>query len=738
MKIDCDSRNVFWREKSQDDNTESELEESSSFVPRMTTAIYDDGDCENFELFDAVVKLLKAIEHNTFSEGQRAQEILRILHLYILPELVLKTRDITLLQDALEMVEGQIATTSKNILSKNSGICLTEYSLKPQRDKLFTENNFESETYLKTCNADFLGELLYDVERDIESLNYDLSSQQSEVDRLREAVTDEGRDKLQRIRQARDEIFVSIQKYQAIRETIKNVTVRAPSKKRNKCKRNVFHEIYLELKGRLLKEKQSVKSLCEQKLKMASVREAIVQVRDELLQKEESYGFQISREGHGTSTDVLELNNNKPSKWQTVEDKVKTIVHDGTSGPSMSLKSFCESINTKMKALMKEHDFCNLPADDPSKENGMADGDSDEFVYISYTEGPVNKQESNFHVKEGRISSGYRPYTHTIKEDILRHIKEQSRWLMDSLEMESYTEKGKLSIQLPQKVSACYESQLYNQIMTPLSQLYYLSYVDFASKLKEFIAKKSLIELGIDEPWLNDEMPTPPVAIKQKFHEHEEVSMALKDSSLKSGLSLTLRRMTLDELYQSAEKQCDDIPDSLHSPFDDDIYGGCDMQNLEDVSRSSIISIATGQESTRSSIIVEIETVAEVMEPACHAFGHCVQATSVVEKMKTFTKGYRLLNNKVCRLKSMYRRGTVDSMVCCDEILSASIVLLTLLRKEEFVQIYSNLNLVIDLKPSFLTGSVHDCSLTNLYIAYQYLFDKQVSLNRVSTLSTCR
>jgi hypothetical protein len=131
---------------------------------------------------------------------------------------------------------------------------------------------------------------------------------------------------------------------------------------------------------------------------MASVREAIVQVRDELLQKEERYGFQISREGHRTSTDVLELNNNKPSKWQTVEDKVKTIVHDGTSGPSLTFKSFCESMNTKLTALMKEHDFFHLPADDPSKENGMADGDSDEFVNISYSEGLVNKQESNFHV----------------------------------------------------------------------------------------------------------------------------------------------------------------------------------------------------------------------------------------------------------------------------------------------------------------------------------------------------
>jgi hypothetical protein len=48
---------------------------------------------------------------------------------------------------------------------------------------------------------------------------------------------------------------------EAIRETIKNVTVRAPSKKHNKRPHNHYHEKYLELKGRLLKEKQSVKIL---------------------------------------------------------------------------------------------------------------------------------------------------------------------------------------------------------------------------------------------------------------------------------------------------------------------------------------------------------------------------------------------------------------------------------------------------------------------------------------------
>jgi hypothetical protein len=51
---------------------------------------------------------------------------------------------------------------------------------------------------------------------------------------------------------------------------------------------------------------------------------------------------------------------------------------------------------------------------------------------------------------------------------------------------------------------------------------------------------------------------------------------------------------------------------------------------------------------------LSFEAKAEVLEPACHALEHCVQATSVVEKMKSITKGYRLVNNKVGRLKSMY------------------------------------------------------------------------------------
>jgi hypothetical protein len=40
--------------------------------------------------------------------------------------------------------------------------------------------------------------------------------------------------------------------------------------------------------------------------------------------------------------------------------------------------------------------------------------------------------------------------------------------------------------------------------------------------------------------------------------------MTLKYSSLTSGLSLTFGRMTLDELYQSAEKERDDNPDLLY------------------------------------------------------------------------------------------------------------------------------------------------------------------------------
>jgi hypothetical protein len=77
-----------------------------------------------------------------------------------------------------------------------------------------------------------------------------------------------------------------------------------------------------------------------------------------------------------------------------------------------------------------------------------------------------------------------------------------------------------------------------------------------------------------------------PWLYSKHFHEHEdqEVSIALNYSSLTFGFSLTFGRMTLDKLYQSAKKDCGDIPDSLYCPLDADVFGGCDMPNLENVS----------------------------------------------------------------------------------------------------------------------------------------------------------
>ncbi|CAC5424148.1 unnamed protein product [Mytilus coruscus] len=738
--IECDVRNVYWREKCTHGESETEFDtESTRVVPRMTRAVYDEGDCEDFELFDSVVKLLNKVESKSLSEEQRAQEILRILHLYVLPEIVLKLQDVALLQDALENVEHSIGIISEDIQRKDRGICLTENSLKTQRDKLFSLDNFESEKYLITCNDNFLREVLVDVERDIESMNYELESRQAEVERIRDAVTDEGKENLQKIRNVRDEIFISVQKYQSVRETIKNVTVRENrSKRRSKVTPNVFHEIYLELKGRLLKEKKIVKNCCDQKLKIASVREAIMQVRDELLQRGESYGFQTSREGPGTSTDVLETSDEKPSKWQTVEDKVKSTLFDGSSGPALAFKSFCDSVTTKITAFMKENEFF-LNSRDPDETCIKGKGeDDDEFVNISYLDSIAIQHSQTI---DNRISSGYRPFTNAIKEDILKHIEEQSKWLMTTMDIDTYMEKGKLlNVELPHKVWICYEVQLYGQIMNPLAQLYRESYSDVANKLYEFLLKKSLLELGIDEPWLNEEcIESQP----DRFESNRGAcAVAKKGASLKSGLSITLGRMTLDELYQSAKNDCQDIPSFIDCPLDDERNSDVFYDQEESESNPSSLfengleKRSDINENDRASLYAKVSgeqpTINEVLQPAGKELEHCIETAAVVEKLKCMTRAYRLVNRKVTKLKSRKRPSSIESMVCCDEILSASIVLLTLLRKENFIQLYSHLNLLIDLMPSFLTGSVHDCSLTNFYSSFQYLFDKMVSVNRVS------
>ncbi|XP_076091645.1 uncharacterized protein LOC143063398 [Mytilus galloprovincialis] len=740
--IECDVRNVYWREKCKHGEPETAFDtESTRVVPRMTRAVYDEGDCEDFELFDSVVKLLNKIESKSLSEGQRAQEILRILHLYVLPEIVLKLQDVTLLQDALENVEHSIGIISEDIQRKDRGICLTENSLRTQRDKLFSLDNFESEKYLFTCNDNFLREVLVDVEKDIESMNYELESRQAEVERIRDAVTDEGKENLKKNRNVRDDIFLSIQKYQSVRETIKNVTVRENrSKRRSKVKPNVFHEIYLELKGRLLKEKKIVKNCCDQKLKIASVREAIAQVRDELLQRGESYGFETSRDGPGTSTDVLESSEEKPSKWQTVEDKVKGILFDGSSGPALAFKAFCDSVTTKITAFRKENEFF-LNSRDPDETSIKGNGeDNDEFVNISYLDSIAIQHSQTL---DNRISSGYRPFTNAIKEDILKHIEEQSQWLMTTIDIDSYMEKGKLlNVELPHKVWICYEVQLYGQIMNPLAQLYYDSYSDVANKLYEFLLKKSLLELDIDESWLNEECIGSQTGPFESISETCSSAVAKKGASLKSGLSITLGRMTLDELYQSAKNDCQNIPSFIDCPLDDesnsDVFYNQEegKSNRSSLSENGLDKSSDINENNRASLYAKVSgeepTINEVLQPAGKELDHCVETAAVVEKLKCMTRAYRLVNRKVTKLKSRNRRSSIEGMVCCDEILSASIVLLTLLRKENFVQLYSHLNLMIDLMPSFLTGSVHDCSLTNFYSSFQYLTDKMVSINRVS------
>lgn len=740
--VDCDVRNIFWREKSAcSSESSNELDlESTRLVPRMTRAVYDEGDCcEDFELFDAVIKLLVKFENKSFSEKERAQEILRILHLYVLPEIVLKVGDVALLREALDDVELRLSRLSDDIQRKDRGIYLTETSLRNQRDKLFISEDFESESHLSSCNVDFLREILCDLERDIESFNYELEAKQTEVDKLRNAVTDEGKQNLHKIRMERDRLVDVIEMNQRVRESIKNVTVRnGRPKRRKKVKPNVFHEIYLELKGRLGNEKRLVKLCCDQKLKITSVREAISEVCEELLHNGESCGFVRSLESVGLSTDVLGPQTTiKPSNWQTVEDKVKSVLYDSPSGPSDAFRSFCDSIKTKISAFLIENELFTKSKD---REETRVKGqdDSDEFVNISYLESiTLQHEEKGESIDfDSRISSGYRPFTHAIKDDILKHIEDQSNWLLRSIEVESYKEKGKVvNIELPHKIWMCYESHLYNQIFKPLSDLYYMSYVDVARRLYDFVSRQELHDLEIDEPWLNDDYtPTD----TERLHNSGKHEFAKKAASIKSGLSITLGRMTLDELYQSAKKDCEDISSFVDCPFDtDDADSDASSEGdrlsplntdirVNGVVNSSLSDVEIG-------IVEEFPKVKDILHPACLELENCIQTAPVIEKMKHLTKTYKLVNKTVAKLKKRRRHSSIDSMVCCDEILSASIVLLTLINGDQFVQLYAHLNLMIDLMPSFLTGSLHDCSLTNFYSAFQFLIDKQtVSVNRVS------
>lgn len=118
----------------------------------------------------------------------------------------------------------------------------------------------------------------------------------------------------------------------------------------------------------------------------------------------------------------------------------------------------------------------------------------------------------------------------------------------------------------------------------------------------------------------------------------------------------------------------------------------------------------------------------ELFQPALKFIVKSSEATTVASMLKQLTRAYRFVSKRISDIRMTY--GVNEDVVTCDDMLTASVVLLTYLEPEQISIFYATLNLMIDFIPTCLSGGVHDCTLTNFIAAFQFHIDTKLPVKR--------
>lgn len=594
MMIDCDKREVRWRAFMGTDNVtnvdsrsnaSAELQVSEQDVDldpqNFPREVYENAECYDFdplvdEVFDTVHMMMA--ENKKLNTEQFNIELLRLFHCLILPALKLSRQDIEALDNAKEIVDAELISMDAGIVDKQKCITLTENSLERQRERFLEKEQFSSETYVRTCKRDFLQNLLKHIEKDIAAHQEHLIEVQGTVDKLRDESHDVSLKRLNSFREERDQIHEHIKKLQTVRETIKNVTCRhhVKTKAKYKIKESLFHDVYFEISNRLMTEKHEIHLLCLKKVKISSVREAILIALNDLDTEEETVGVHVRVDGGSRVTDILEPTQ-KPKEWLTLEERIASVLVVQSTDAFKEYNEFCDMLTDKIGEILHEIKFFSM-----NRQNSI------QFINTMGYESKTRRaggRRSHSRASETSLDQLARhslcTFQETLKQissDTKDHINKMCHLLYNSMpEYSGHT----TSKNFYSKMWVCYESHLYNRLMGSIENIYETVYKTGSSNLNIRMSNLSLAELGISEAMIlrmvdfdqKQELETPSpefeeTQVKRPFPPTDLFLRNTKksDSELKINSPDDLQRLSIKQLYKIANAEGSSL-ETLSIPY---------------------------------------------------------------------------------------------------------------------------------------------------------------------------
>ncbi|KAK6979664.1 hypothetical protein BgiMline_020650 [Biomphalaria glabrata] len=214
-------------------------------------------------------------------------------------------------------------------------------------------------------------------------------------------------------------------------------------------------------------------------------------------------------------------------------------------------------------------------------------------------------------------------------------------------------------------------------------------------------------------------------------------------------LSLDIRHCAIDDLYNIANSdslslqqkmQLDDKDDIDEVVADSASSESSDVSNeTETSSNCTDIKPDSGNEELLSIDETEIahpglsqnwaslsnrDKIAEVLDPVLTPFRKyvkkCLDANCFLDKVRYITKAIEDLNRDISRLYGPTHQSA------CDDIITMLVLALSNMSEDVFVGLYIDLRLLMDILPTFLSGTLYDYNLVSLFAAYDFLFSRNV------------
>lgn len=750
--------------------------------------VYDDGECYDFdslidEFFNQASENLIDFSQGILNESDFNICVLKLLHCFILPSVKFVVSDLPILLMAQDYINCQVAKAEEQILKQDKMVFFTESSLKSQRERLFRTENFLKESNVRNCKTEFLSILLKDVEKDILKIDRLLDDYQEKINHVKIDSGDEA-EPLVNLRKERDTIHQQLANLEHIRENIKNVIIRPVAKKKRKFKKkklqNVFHDIYVEVSKKLNEQKETLQNMCFKKVKIVTVREAIILSIRDVQTVGETVGIEVKIDGSERATDIFDVKL-KPDSWKTHEEKVALILSNPKQEACRIHKIFCNRIRDRIKAAIEEyvlfrtetlkngacmevkisntemellnqsglsshHARYPLPFDRDSFHASLSNRYSDSM------ELPVIRNrgaDESFHLDQRMSDVSIDDHLHTLplkssidtfRSDIHTHIQNICKNVLPSAFEHSEITFSKLWL--------IYENHLYHNLMNDIIELYSVAYESVCNNLLNNISKFSISEFVNEGSFsqrflLGQDLSTfsaPVDSLENSDDETEEIvngkirlSMSMDEMKWESDL--------VKDLYRSADEDCSSLMESIKLSF------GTRRNSMK--TQSSSDSVESFHDAmAQNSIAVEPSDVQmenmssqkkdeydltnfkQTFSPALICLDNMLVTSSIVGKLRCLTRIFRFLGTTISTLCSSENS---DYLACSDDILTTTILLLVLLvDHQKLKQFYVQLMTMVDLMAPCLIGGIHDCSLTNFYSAFHFIFSHIVLMSRRS------